>query len=81
MSFTTTELTIEQGIELQRKDLDVWKIVLKEEVYNDLEYWLTMRNHLAEDGWDIKRDHFINGFVIHYEPYYREEVERFRNKK
>lgn len=73
--------TIERGLKLQKRELSTWKKVLKEEVYNDLEYWITYKNHLAEDGHDIRRGSWITTFITHYDPYYKNEVSDMKKRK
>ena len=73
--------TIEQGLKVQKEELKTWKKVLKDEVYNDLEYWITSKNHLAEDGHDIKKGSFMTTFITHYDPYYKNEVVDMKKRK
>ncbi len=69
-----TIFTVKQGLKIQKQELEKWKKVLLKEVYDDLEFWITRKNHLAEDGHDIKRGDFMITFLTYYDPYYKNEV-------
>jgi len=60
-----TEFTIEDGIAVQKKQLEQWKTVLKSEVYEALVKWATKYNdHLAlRSGYDVTRGSDLTNFV------------------
>lgn len=65
---STIEFTVEQGIAVQREQLDHWKYLLKPEIYADLEKWATSKNPEAKKGDDIPRGVVLDNFIqnLHY---------------
>ncbi len=60
------DFTIENGIAVQKNDLDFWKSVLKDEVYSELEKWTTENNATATTGYDIRRGDALKYHVLNY---------------
>ena len=60
------ELTVEEGIAIQNEQLQKWKQLLKEDVYNWLEKKVTKENHLAKNGYQIVRGCYISDYVENY---------------
>jgi hypothetical protein len=63
---TTKELSVEKGIEIQQRHLAEWKIVLKENVYNELVLWTMEKNLEAKTGYDIRRGSDLSTWVRNY---------------
>jgi hypothetical protein len=65
------EFTIEQGIEVQTRQLEQWEKLLKEEVYNDLKAWAVSTNSEAKTGFSIRRGNDLDNYIGNYH-YYKE---------
>lgn len=63
---TRPEFSVEDGIKIQRAQLNHWKSVLKEHVYNELERFATKNNHMAKTGYEICRGSEMDAFVHNY---------------
>ena len=59
--------TVEAGIEIQKKDLEFWKGILKKKVYKVVKRWAVSQNEKAVTGYDIVRGEKINFFITNYE--------------
>lgn len=66
-----SELSIQDGIEIQNQHLQEWKIVLLPEVYLALEEYATRKNHKAESGYDIVRGQDLCSYIRNYTLGYR----------
>ena len=66
------KLSIEKGIEIQSQQLSDWKQLLKPEVYQWLEKRAVRDNHLAKDGFSIRRGSDLSCDVANYLHYKRE---------
>lgn len=58
--------TIEEIIAIQREQLNEWKQLLKQEVYEALEKWATEKNHLKTNPYDIIRGGDLSNFISNY---------------
>lgn len=66
------ELSVERGIEIQSQQLSEWKQLLVPEVYEWLEKRAVRDNHLAKDGFAIRRGSDLSCDVANYLHYKRE---------
>lgn len=55
--------TVDKGIEVQTKDLEKWKLVLKTKYYFELKKWATETNGQAKTGYDVRRGTDLTSFV------------------
>lgn len=55
--------TVEQGIEIQTDQLNMWKTVLKEEVYLKLVSLAIKDNDKASSGYDVLRGSDLSSIV------------------
>jgi hypothetical protein len=62
-------LSIEEGIEIQKKQLIKWGLVLKKKVHKDLVLWATSTNHEAINGYGICRGNDLDNYVSNYDSY------------
>ena len=60
------QFTIEQGLEVQAKQLAEWKSILINEVYEALYEYATRKNHEAKTGWDIRRGTDLDNYIGNY---------------
>jgi hypothetical protein len=60
------ELSVEQGIQIQNEHLQEWKIILKENVYEELVKWATSTNGEAKTGYDIRRGSKLDNWIGNY---------------
>jgi hypothetical protein len=60
------ELSIEEGIQIQNEHLQEWKIILKENVYEELVKWATSTNGEAKTGYDIRRGSKLDNWIGNY---------------
>ena len=60
------DFTPENGIEIQENHLSKWQSLLKKEVYVALSIYAKKDNHLAMDGFEIKRGNDLSDFVENY---------------
>lgn len=58
------EFTIEQGLQVQTRQLNEWKILLKSKVFEKLKKEVTKDNHLAKDGFDIVRGNSMDAILF-----------------
>jgi hypothetical protein len=63
---TRKPFTIEEGIEVQTRQLDLWKTILIPEVYEALEEYTKRNNNEAKSGYDIKRGTTLDFYVSNY---------------
>lgn len=68
------ELSVERGIEIQSQHLAEWKQLLLPEVYEWLEKKAVKDNHLAKDGFAIRRGSDLSCDVRNY-LYYKKRGE------
>ena len=61
-----SELSVQDGIEIQNQHLQEWKTVLLPEVYLALEEYATRKNHKAESGYDIVRGQDLSSYIRNY---------------
>jgi hypothetical protein len=64
--YTRPEFSVEDGIKIQRTQLNHWRSVLKEHVYNELERFATKNNHMVKTGYEICRGNDLSVFVQNY---------------
>lgn len=60
------EFTVQQGLEVQAKQLVEWKSILKPEVYEALYEYATRLNYKAESGSDVKRGVELSTYISNY---------------
>jgi hypothetical protein len=60
------ELSVEEGIEVQNRQLGEWKSILKDEVYEALEEYAKRTNHEAKTGYDIRRGVSLDNYIGNY---------------
>ena len=58
------DFTIEQGLQVQTRQLNEWKSLLKSKVFEKLKKEVTKDNHLAKDGFDIVRGNSIDNILF-----------------
>lgn len=58
------EFTIANGISVQTRSLNMWKALLKPEVYQQVEEWALAENNKAKTGYDIKRGQDIDTYIL-----------------
>ena len=58
------ELTIEQGLQVQIRQLTEWKVLLKSKVFEKLKQEVTKNNYLAESGNDIVRGSSMDNILF-----------------
>ena len=58
------DFTIEQGLQVQTRQLNEWKSLLKSKVFEKLKKEVIKDNHLAKDGFDIVRGNSIDNILI-----------------
>jgi hypothetical protein len=66
-----SELSVQDGLEIQNQHLQEWKRVLLPEVYFALKEYATRKNHKAESGYDIVRGQDLNSYIRNYTLGYR----------
>jgi len=59
-------LTVKEGIQIQRSQLDEWKRKLKSKVYSDLYNFATENNYKAKTGYDIIRGDDLTYYIKSY---------------
>ena len=72
------KISIADTIKIQKSQLRAWKQVVKEDVFEDLKFWVTWKNDKAKDGWDIRTGDVFITFLTHYNPYYKNEVKEIK---
>lgn len=59
--------TAQSGIEIQTRQLEGWKTVLKPDVFEALREYAIRTNDMARDGYDVCRGsslaHFVNSYT------------------
>jgi hypothetical protein len=60
------EFTVQQGLEIQARQLQEWESVLKPEVYKALHEYATRENGEAESGSDVKRGVDLSNYIGNY---------------
>ena len=60
------EFTVEQGLEIQARQLAEWKTVLITEVYEALHEYTTRHNHEAKTGNDVCRGTSLDNYIGNY---------------
>jgi hypothetical protein len=60
------EFSVERGIEVQTRQLEGWKKLLKPKVYQALRDYATSKNDTAKDGYDILRGTDLTTFLSDY---------------
>ena len=58
------DFTIEQGLQVQTRQLNEWKSLLKSKVFEKLKKEVIKDNHLAKDGFDIVRGNSIDNILF-----------------
>lgn len=66
LSIREDVFTVEKGIEIQTRQLNEWKKILKKGVYEELVKYATEKNHEAKNGWEIRRGSDLNNFVANF---------------
>ena len=66
-----SELSVQDGIEIQNQHLQEWKIVLLPEVYLALEEYALRTNNEAKNGYDIRRGSDLSSYIRNYTLGYR----------
>lgn len=59
-------LSVEDGIRIQSEQLQDWKSILKDEVYEALHEYALRDNDKAETGYDICRGSSLSCYVENY---------------
>jgi len=70
---STFKLSVEEGIKIQTEQLAEWKQLLLPHVYEYLEKRAVKDNHLAKDGFSIRRGSDLSCDVSNY-LYYKKNV-------
>ena len=60
------QFTVEQGLEIQAKQLAEWKSILKDEVYEALHEYATRNNGEAKTGYNICRGSNLDNYIGNY---------------
>ena len=60
------QFAVEQGLEIQAKQLANWKSILLPEVYDAFYEYATRHNHEAKTGWDIRRGTDLSNYIANY---------------
>lgn len=66
-----SELSVQDGIDIQNQHLQEWKLVLLPEVYLALEEYATEKNHEVKSGYDIRRGNDLSSYIRNYSLGYR----------
>jgi hypothetical protein len=59
-------MTVEGGIQIQNEHLQKWKIILKDNVYEELVKWAISNNGEAKTGYDIRRGVELDNWIGNY---------------
>lgn len=60
------DFTKEQGLEVQKRNLEKWEIILKAEVFDNLKKWCEYHNEKAKDGYEVKRGSDLTDFIVNF---------------
>jgi hypothetical protein len=60
------QFEVQQGLDIQAKQLEQWKSILKDEVYEALYEYATRNNSEAKTGWDIRRGSDLSNYIGNY---------------
>jgi hypothetical protein len=60
------QFEVQQGLDIQAKQLAQWKSILKDEVYEALYEYATRNHSEAKTGWDIRRGTSLDNYIGNY---------------
>jgi len=60
------QFEVQQGLDIQARQLEGWKSILKDEVYEALHEYATRNNGEAKTGWDIRRGSDLDNYISNY---------------
>jgi hypothetical protein len=60
------QFEVQQGLDIQAKQLAQWKSILKDEVYEALYEYATRNHSEAKTGWDICRGTSLDNYIGNY---------------